>query len=305
MSGHNNYYLWGPGNCTAEVLIYLGQTKIDDLKQGFDDVEQVAVRKCQYCMPFENNLPIFLCRGIKLPIKLAAGQVLSLTKERRQSMKGTQDHQRALAAYKSMTATYDSDAERAEALLGRLGLKPLRNRLIAQLHLQPGDVVVDVGCGTGLSFPLLEKGIGPGGRLLGVELSPDMLAKARERVAANGWENVTLIEAPAEEARLPVEADAVLFCLGHDIIRSPKAIANLLGQLKEGGRVVAGGTKWAPWWAVPVNLFVWSIAHEGVTTFEGFDRPWRYLKSYVPELEVKSLAGGGSYMAWGTVPAGK
>lgn len=220
-------------------------------------------------------------------------------------MKGAPDRQRTLAAYQSMAATYDSNAERAEGLLRRIGLSPLRNRLIWYLHLQPGDVVVDVGCGTGLSFSLLEKGIGPGGRLLGVELSPDMLTKAQERVAANGWENVTLIEAPAEEARLPVEADAVLFCLGHDSISSPKAIANMLGQVKTGGQVVAGGTKWAPWWNVPVNLFVWAIAHRGVTTFEGFGRPWRYLEGFVPDLQVESVGGGGAYVAWGTRPAGE
>lgn len=220
-------------------------------------------------------------------------------------MKGTPDRRRAVAAYHDMAATYDRQNERADALLGRIGLRPLHNRLIPLLGLQPGDVVVDVGCGTGLSFPLLEEGIGPGGRLLGVELSPDMLAKARDRVAANGWKNVTLIEAPAEEACLPVAADAVLFCLGHDIISSPKAIANILGQTKPGGRVAAGGTKWAPWWAVPVNLFVWLIAHRGVTTFEGFSQPWQHLRDFIPELEVESVGGGGAYVAWGTLPAGE
>jgi 4-amino-4-deoxy-L-arabinose transferase-like glycosyltransferase len=69
ISGHNNYYLWGPGTCTGEVVLYLGRATIDDLKQGFTDVQQVAVNKCQYCMPYENDLPIFLCRGIKMPIE--------------------------------------------------------------------------------------------------------------------------------------------------------------------------------------------------------------------------------------------
>ena len=71
LSGHNSYYLWGPGNCTGEVILYLGQANMEDLKQGFTDVQQVAVNKCQYCMPFENNLPIFLCRGIKTSIEQA------------------------------------------------------------------------------------------------------------------------------------------------------------------------------------------------------------------------------------------
>ncbi len=71
ISGHNTYYLWGPGSCTGAVLIYLGRTNRDDLKQGFADVQQVAVTKCQYCMPYENDLPIFLCRGLKVPIEQA------------------------------------------------------------------------------------------------------------------------------------------------------------------------------------------------------------------------------------------
>jgi 4-amino-4-deoxy-L-arabinose transferase-like glycosyltransferase len=71
ISGHNNYYLWGPGSCTGEVVIYLSWTDVDDLEQVFADVQQVAVNKCQYCMPFENDLPIFLCRGIKVPIEQA------------------------------------------------------------------------------------------------------------------------------------------------------------------------------------------------------------------------------------------
>ncbi len=69
ISGHNNYYLWGPGNCTGEVILYLGDANIDDLKQGFVEVKQVAVTQCEYCMPYENNLPIFLCRGIRIPIE--------------------------------------------------------------------------------------------------------------------------------------------------------------------------------------------------------------------------------------------
>ncbi len=100
-------------------------------------------------------------------------------------MKGAPDRQRALTIYRDFAPTFDRANARAEALLGRFGMRPLRQPIIPHLHLQPGDVMVDVGCGTGLSFPLLEGAIGPGGRLIGVELSPDMLAKARERMAAS------------------------------------------------------------------------------------------------------------------------
>jgi len=69
ISGHNNYYLWGPGECTGQVVIYVGQSTVADLKQGFADVQQVAATSCEYCMPYENHLPIFVCRGIKLSIE--------------------------------------------------------------------------------------------------------------------------------------------------------------------------------------------------------------------------------------------
>ena len=71
ISGHNNYFLWGPGGCTGQVIIYLGRTGVDDLKLVFAGVQQVAATHCQYCVSYENDLPIYLCRGIKAPIEQA------------------------------------------------------------------------------------------------------------------------------------------------------------------------------------------------------------------------------------------
>ena len=107
-------------------------------------------------------------------------------------------------------------------------LEPYRRRAVSQLRLQPGEVVADVGCGTGLSFAAIQAAIGPTGRLVGIEPSPEMLAAARARVADAGWDNVTLLEAAAEDAVLPEPADAVLFAFTHDVVRSPEALANVL-----------------------------------------------------------------------------
>ncbi len=60
----------------------------------------------------------------------------------------------------------------------------IRSRAIAQLELKIGESVLDFGCGTGLSFALLEQGIGPSGRIAVVELTPAMLAKAREKISS-------------------------------------------------------------------------------------------------------------------------
>ena len=126
------------------------------------------------------------------------------------------DRRRALKMYRRHAADYD----RGLALAERLGLWPrTRRRAIARLGLEPDDVVLDVGCGTGLSFPLIQARIGLRGQLVGIDLSPEMLAQARERVEVRGWPNVTLIESAADEVDIPVRADAVLFHFTNDILR--------------------------------------------------------------------------------------
>lgn len=68
---------------------------------------------------------------------------------------------------------------------------------IRQLWLRPGATVVDIGCGTGLNFALLEEAIGPTGRIVAVDLSDDMLAAARRRTQKYGWDNVELLQVDA------------------------------------------------------------------------------------------------------------
>jgi demethylmenaquinone methyltransferase/2-methoxy-6-polyprenyl-1,4-benzoquinol methylase len=170
---------------------------------------------------------------------------------------------------------------------------------VKRLYLSPQQVVLDVACGTGLNFEAIQERIGRSGWLIGLDLSPDMLALARERVDAAGWENVTLIEAAAEDARLEREPDALLFSFSHDVLRSPAALDNLLPQAKSGARVVAAGGKWPPRWAVPVHAYVRFQAPRYVTTMEGFDRPWTLLAERVRNLEVKARSLGGAYVASG------
>ena len=161
--------------------------------------------------------------------------------------------------------------------------------------------MLDVGCGTGLSFTALEGQVGAGGAIVGIEQSPEMLERARTRAAENNWRNVTLISASVEEAAIPIAADAALFHFTHDIMRTRNAIANVVSHLKPGARVVAAGLKWAPIRTMPLNLFVWNAALRSTSTLEGLARPWSNLEALIPGLEIEQMLGGTVYVASGIV----
>jgi demethylmenaquinone methyltransferase/2-methoxy-6-polyprenyl-1,4-benzoquinol methylase len=197
----------------------------------------------------------------------------------------------SVAKYRKHAARYDSTTHRTE---------PLRKRTIAHLRLRTGDVVLDVACGTGLSFALIQKEIGPTGKLIGIEQCPEMMERARLRATAGGWENVLLIESPVEASAIPLLVDAVLFNFTHDVLRSRAALEKIFHGTRAGARVAAAGMKLLSWWLAPANLYIMLKAYPYMTTFEGLNRPWSLLQEYVPDLQIEPVFWGGAYLAFGT-----
>ena len=180
-------------------------------------------------------------------------------------------------------------------------LRRLQRAGVEQLSLAAGQTVLDVACGTGLNFQQIVEAIGADGRLIGIELSPEMIGQARRRVAEHGWDNVTLLEAPAEEAEINVVADAALFSFTHDVLQLPAAVANVVASLRPGACVVSVGGKLAASWNLPVNFFVRRAAKPYMTTFAGLDRPWRELERHTNGMQHRDRALGGAYVAWGEI----
>jgi arsenite methyltransferase len=192
--------------------------------------------------------------------------------------------------YRQFAPHYDASAQRTMAL---------RRLTITKLELRPGDCVLDVGCGTGLSFPMLLDGIGPQGKVIGIEQSPDMLALARQRIAAAGWTNVKVIEAAAEHLELPQVVNALLFNYTHDVIRSPAALSNLFKQSIAGAKVAAAGVKHPPRWLDPFRLYRRFKSRGCYNTLEGLEAPWDLLPAYATDLQVEPTLLGTGFIAWG------
>jgi trans-aconitate methyltransferase len=197
-------------------------------------------------------------------------------------------------AYGEQAGSYDRDTG---------AFQPYRRAVVEALPLRRGQVVLDVGCGTGLCCGLLREKVGPRGAVVGIEESPEMVAVAREHIASQGWRNVTVVQSSAEDARVALTADAALFCAVHDIMQSPEALTNVLTTLHPGAWVAAGGGKWAAPIMVAVNVMTSMLHAPYVRSFSGFDRPWGHLEQLVEDVSVREMAFGNGYVMTGRTPA--
>ncbi len=110
-----------------------------------------------------------------------------------------------------MIERYSAGARWYDVLSGeRLVYGAGRRAGIRLLDPQPGDVVIDLGCGTGLNLPALRAAVGSSGLIVGIDRSADMLAMARRRIESHGWgDQVALIQADAATIDPATIADVI------------------------------------------------------------------------------------------------
>jgi ubiquinone/menaquinone biosynthesis C-methylase UbiE len=204
------------------------------------------------------------------------------------------DLDRAVAHYRELASRYDHFTRR---------INDVRMRAIDSLELQPGDTVVDAGCGTGWCLPALAGAVGARGRVIGFDPSPEMLAVARDRLPLAEFAHVELHRAVGETVKLTRSPDAILFSYTHDLIRSPKALANLLAQAKPGARVSATSTKLYAPWLFPANWYLRYSHRVYITNFESFDAPWSLLAGLLDDFHVDTHGWTQHYVASGRVRA--
>ena len=181
-----------------------------------------------------------------------------------------------------------------------------RLRAAQALGLRPGASVVEIACGTGLNFSLIEQVIGPDGRIVGVDLTDAMLAQAQHRIETNGWSNIGLVQADAAEFDFPTEVDAILSTYAlTQVPECAEVIAHGAAALSEGGCWVVLDLK------LPANTPGW-LAQVGtaiVRPFASIDewivrRPWEAIRSAMQEeladLSWTELCFGTAFLAAGS-----
>ncbi len=209
------------------------------------------------------------------------------------------DPAEAKRRYDTMAADYD---RQLGGVRSRRVMEGVRKRAVAGLRLQPGQTVLDVGCGTGASFARLVSAVGPTGRVIGVDQSEGMLAVASKRIDEERWKNVDLIQSPVDAARLP-DADAALFFFTHDLLRTPAALDNVTAAVRTGGAVVAAGMQRPSLWLAPIALAAWFAMRRYVTTSEGIGRPWDLLAERLDDVTAQTIVLGAIYIVAGRRPS--
>ena len=106
-------------------------------------------------------------------------------------------------------------------------------------RLEPGQAVLDLGCGAGTDLLIAAQMVGPGGRAIGVDMTPTMLARARESAQSMGLHNVELHESLIESLPLDdASVDAVISNGVIDLVPDKQAVFSEIDRvLRPGGRL--------------------------------------------------------------------
>lgn len=201
--------------------------------------------------------------------------------------------------YRKRAGNYDFTAQ-LYYLVGYRLLK-YRKMAIKGLNLKRGDRIVDIGCGTGLNFPLLVDRAGPDGRIVGVDLTEEMLKKARDRVRKHHWSNVKLVQSDAGKFTFPDRVDGVISTAAISLMPGYDEIIRRGAEaLSPGGRFVILDFKLAenrPQWLT--NLLVMITKPFGITLDIADRKPYESVGNYLNMITFFEHYLGYAYIAIG------
>lgn len=177
-----------------------------------------------------------------------------------------------------------------------------RKQAIEALNLQPGDTVIDLCCGTGLNFPILQQAVGAQGRIIGVDFTDAMLEQAHKRVKEAGWSNVELVQSDVAKYEFPTSVDGVISTFALTLVPEfDKVILNSCKALSDGKCLVVLDLR------VPFNLLAplapllnfLFIRPFGGRMEMASRHPWNSIHKYLENVHITELYMGFVYIAVG------
>ncbi len=179
-----------------------------------------------------------------------------------------------------------------------------RQLVVEALELRRGNTVVEIGCGTGLNFALLEEKVGRGGKIIGIDISEEMLERAKERVRSAGWDNIELICCSAADYRFPGHVDGIMstgaltFDPDYD-----KVIERGTKALPSGRRWVVLDYKMPNNWLRHLAPFLVSLWHPFGVSLALMERhAWESVERHLRHTQMRELYGGFVYIVSGEAP---
>jgi len=149
-----------------------------------------------------------------------------------------------------MGEKWNTYRDRFEGMIG-----PVGDALLDAAHLAPGERVIDVGCGAGVTSLEIARRIGPSGSVVGLDISPTLVATATSRAKKAGLTNARFILGDASKADLGETFDCLFSRFGIMFFQDPyAAFAHMHGFVKPGGR-----TMFSCWGPQPDNPWVVEI----------------------------------------------
>jgi ubiquinone/menaquinone biosynthesis C-methylase UbiE len=212
----------------------------------------------------------------------------------------------ALLTREEIRDTYDRHAgiyDRAVWCYYLVGMRigRWRRMTVDALSLGAGDTVVEIGCGTGLNFSLLEQAVGSEGKIIGMDISDAMLDRARERVRAAGWRNVELLCAAASDFRFPNGVGGIL---ATGVLTYEPEFDKVI---ERGARALAPGRRWvvldykmpSNWLRCLAPLFVALGSNFGVSKSFMEHHIWESVEHHLTNTRMRELYGGFVYIVSG------
>jgi len=153
---------------------------------------------------------------------------------------------------------------------------------LAFSNVQQGQTVLDLGCGAGLDLLLAAQRVGDTGHVIGVDMTDEMLQKAKKNIEDSGYNNISLKKGNIED--LPIESSTIDWVISNCVInlspKKDKVFSEISRVLKPGGKILISDivAENVPWWVRKSGILTAACA--GGTIAE---------KDYLQKLHIAGL----------------